>query len=233
MTAHIDFLHTECNLLLQSCIPTAASCARRKEIHEYVADIIRKSLPYGILFGVGSSSLSTYLPESDIDLVLILNQHTGPSSTERFRNSFGKVFEALCEEIVSSDNDPSSNKTMTIRNIGLVNGRTKVVQCIVNNVGVDITVNQVGSLATVAFLEEADRCLGRDHILKKSVILIKVILKCTIILNSSRQEKKTPNLCDIFNNSAFCTSQSKAVLLGSLMKRIYLCRSSFHMQHHS
>jgi hypothetical protein len=33
---------------------------------------------------------------------------------------------------------------MTIRNIGLVNGRTKVANLMVNNIGVDITVNQTG-----------------------------------------------------------------------------------------
>lgn len=177
MTVLTAIFEKECGLLLQSCMPTAASTVRRREIHAFMADIIRKSLPEGSLLGVGSSSLRTYLPEGDIDLVL-LTDHTSSSSvssSENFRNTLGRVFEALCQEISSKDDELSPHKSMTIRNIGLVNGRTKVAHCVVNNVGVDITVNQLGSLATVTFLEEADRCLGLDHLLKRSIILIKVL----------------------------------------------------------
>ena len=188
VTTFLSIFEKECDLLLRSCMPTGASRARRKEIKEFLADIIRKNLPEGSLFGVGSSSLSTYLPESDIDVVLLVSQYsssssssspssssnTQPSSYFKNRSALSIVFEALCQEISLKDDELSIHKTMTIRNIELINGRTKVAHCVVNNVPVDLTVNQTGSLATVTFLEEADRCLGHDHLLKRSIILIKV-----------------------------------------------------------
>ena len=41
-------------------------------------------------------------------------------------------------------------------------------------VAVDIGANQVGDIATVALLEETDQLLGKNHLLKRSLLLIKV-----------------------------------------------------------
>lgn len=38
----------------------------------------------------------------------------------------------------------------------------------------DIGANQVGDIATVALLEETDQLLGKNHLLKRSLLLIKV-----------------------------------------------------------
>jgi DNA polymerase sigma len=125
----------DCDLLLQSIMPTVESFNRRKEVNLFVNDIIRKKL-HGDLFGVGSYCLMTYLPESDIDLVLITD-HGSPQL-------LNAVFDAFYDEIASKDENTSIHHTMTIRNIGLVNGRTKVANLMVNNIGVDVTVNQTG-----------------------------------------------------------------------------------------
>lgn len=165
---------TDCDILLKSYAPTELSNKKRKEIHEFAVDVIRRKLPGVNVFGVGSSALKTYLPESDVDLVLLTDDHeTSDNHGGVLQNILGSIFNALCEEISLKDEDESEYKTMTIRNIELVNGRKKVAHCVVNNVGVDITVNQVSSLATITFLEEVDRCIGCDHLLKRSVLLIK------------------------------------------------------------
>lgn len=41
-------------------------------------------------------------------------------------------------------------------------------------VAVDIGANQVGDIATVALLEETDQLLGKNHLFKRSLLLIKV-----------------------------------------------------------
>ena len=162
----------DCDILLKSFAPTELSNKKRKDIHEFAVDVIRRKLPSINVFGVGSSALKTYLPESDVDLVLLTDDND-PESSDVLRNILGSIFNALCEEISLKDDNKSSYKGMTIRNIELVNGRKKVAHCVVNNVGVDITVNQVSSLATITFLEEVDRFIGHDHLLKRSVLLIK------------------------------------------------------------
>ena len=83
------------------------------------------------------------------------------------------VFNALCREIAALEEDIAS--AYRIRNVEFINARIKLSKCYINNVGVDITVNQVGSLATLVFLEEVDRYIGQNNLFKRSLILIKVI----------------------------------------------------------
>ena len=42
-----------------------------------------------------------------------------------------------------------------------------------NDIPIDISFNQVGGIATLGFLEEVSRKLGKDQIYKKSVIMLK------------------------------------------------------------
>lgn len=92
-----------------------------------------------------------------------------------------KIFTVLCEEIYRKEEESQSMKPsseFTIRNVEFINARTKLIHCVVNNVGVDITLNQTGVINTLLFLEEADKLIGNDHLFKKSLILIKVSLHC-------------------------------------------------------
>ncbi|XP_062017968.1 uncharacterized protein LOC133734351 [Rosa rugosa] len=51
----------------------------------------------------------------------------------------------------------------------------KLVKCIVQSMIVDISFNQLGGLCTLRFLEQVDHYIGKDHIFKRSIILIKVL----------------------------------------------------------
>jgi hypothetical protein len=42
----------------------------------------------------------------------------------------------------------------------------------VDGIVVDVSFNQLGGLFTLAFLEEVDAAIGRDHIFKRAVILV-------------------------------------------------------------
>ena len=160
----------ECDYLLKRCSPTEVSEIHRNDISNFVVKVIQRKLATVDLYEVGSSSLKTYLPESDLDLVLI----TSENDSSAIQNIYCDIFNALCNEISLKDDGDSEYKSLTIRNIEFINARTKIAHCVVNNVAVDISVNQVSSLATVTFLEEADRCIGKDHLLKRSIMLVKV-----------------------------------------------------------
>ncbi|KAG9152634.1 hypothetical protein Leryth_022406 [Lithospermum erythrorhizon] len=51
--------------------------------------------------------------------------------------------------------------------------QVKIVKCIVQNIVVDISINQIGGLCTLCFLEQVDRLIAKDHLFKRSIILIK------------------------------------------------------------
>ena len=134
--------------------------------------------------GSGSSASRTYLPVSDVDLVLL-----APTPDEKGKGDGSgggddvcmrhilSVFRALCLEVASADSSSRSSHVpspFVIRNVEFVNARTKVVHCLVNNIGVDLTINQAGAISAAAFIEECDRLVGRDHLLKRSLLLIKV-----------------------------------------------------------
>lgn len=48
-----------------------------------------------------------------------------------------------------------------------------MLKCTIDNVAVDITYRQAGSMAVSLLMESADRHFGKDHLFKKSVLLVK------------------------------------------------------------
>lgn len=65
-----------------------------------------------------------------------------------------------------------------IRNVSFINARTPIVTMVVGNVVVDLTENQAGSVAASALLEEADNLIQRDHLFKRSLLLLKAWAWC-------------------------------------------------------
>lgn len=163
----------EVDELIQRCSPLETSNRRRQDIVSFIEVVLRKLIPDLCLLGSGSNASRTYLPVSDIDLVLL----TPSSTAEDTMKYILSVFQALCLEVASSDSisrGTHMHSPHVIRNVEFVNARTKVVHCLVNNIGVDITINQPGAVSAAVFIEECDRLLGRDHLFKRSLLLVKV-----------------------------------------------------------
>ena len=84
-----------------------------------------------------------------------------------------RVNEAMCVESTAN----KEGRKGSVRNVSFVNAQVKVVNCTVNNLSVDISQISVGPLASVALFESIDRLVGRNHVFKRSVVLIKAWLK--------------------------------------------------------
>jgi hypothetical protein len=52
--------------------------------------------------------------------------------------------------------------------------QVKLLKCLVDNIVVDISFNQLGGLFTLNFLEEMDMQIGSNHLFKRSIILVRV-----------------------------------------------------------
>lgn len=122
----------------------------------------------------GSFPLKVYLPESDLDVVVLTRQSSNENDDLK---DILDIFSCLCRAINESEKIIPPNgiyEDIKIQRIEFINARIKVVKCVINQTSLDITANQKSSLASATFLEEADRIIGWQHLYKRSVILIKV-----------------------------------------------------------
>lgn len=170
----VDQTHVEheTNHLISFIAPINRSNEIRRQIVTFIRDILHRSaILEGYVIECGSSSLKSYLPEGDLDLVLVAP--SSRSSREEIQY-LTTIFNSWCDEIADKEEGKSSYPDFTIRNVEFVNARTKLAHCLVNNISVDITINQIGAILTLTFLEEADRLIGVNHLFKRSLLLIKV-----------------------------------------------------------
>ncbi|KAG0546324.1 hypothetical protein BDA96_02G437900 [Sorghum bicolor] len=54
-----------------------------------------------------------------------------------------------------------------------INAEVKLIKCIIENIIVDVSFNQIGGVSTFCFLELVDRQIGKNHLFKRSIMLIK------------------------------------------------------------
>lgn len=138
--------------------PTTDSENRRREIIEYLQTLIEDS--FGIkVFPFGSVPLKTYLPHGDVDLTAVGHCYTGQDLASDIHNLLQM--------------EMTTNTEIQLRDVVYVPAQVKVVKCTVSNVSVDISFNQTAGLSTLCFLDQVDRFIGKDHLFKRSVILIK------------------------------------------------------------
>ncbi|KAK9741831.1 hypothetical protein RND81_03G131700 [Saponaria officinalis] len=138
--------------------PTTESERRRKEIIEYLQGLIGDA--FGIkVFPFGSVPFKTYLPHGDIDLTAV--SHYGTSHD---------LAAGICSLL---ENEEKNNANISVRDVLCVPAQVKVVKCTVHNIAVDISFNQTAGLCALYFLEQVDQFIGKDHLFKLSVILIK------------------------------------------------------------
>ncbi|XP_052187428.1 uncharacterized protein LOC127798131 [Diospyros lotus] len=142
------------------CIhPTMDSDEKRKDVIEYVQRLIRCSLGCEV-FPYGSVPLKTYLPDGDIDLTALSRL----TVEETFaRDAF----------FVLQGEEWNENAEYEVKDTQFIDAEVKLVKCLVQNIVVDISFNQLGGLCTLCFLEQVDRLFEKDHLFKRSIILIK------------------------------------------------------------
>lgn len=138
---------------------TVVSERRRQEVVEFVQRLIRYNLNCEV-FPFGSVPLKTYLPDGDIDLTAL----GLPNTEDILANHVRQVLET---------EEQNNDSEFEVKDVQHIHAEVKLVKCLVQNIVVDISFNQSGGLSTLCFLEKVDREVGKDHLFKRSIILIK------------------------------------------------------------
>ncbi|KAI3987943.1 hypothetical protein MKX01_021057 [Papaver californicum] len=146
---------------LINCIqPNKPSEERRNAVADYVQRLILKCFSCKV-FMFGSVPLKTYLPDGDIDL-------TAFSENETLKDTWANEVRNILET-----EEKSETAEFRVKEVQYIQAEVKIIKCLVENIVVDISFNQLGGLCTLCFLEEVDYLIKQGHIFKRSIILIK------------------------------------------------------------
>ncbi|KAM3392162.1 hypothetical protein ACQJBY_013354 [Aegilops geniculata] len=139
--------------------PTEEAERRRHKVIDYAKNLIGTTFGCEV-FPFGSVPLKTYLPDGDVDITIITNTNLDDSFVQ-------DVCCLLAAEQSSEDAE------FALRDIQVINAKVKIIKCVVDNLVMDISFNQVGGVSTLCFLELVNKEVGKDHLFKRSIILIK------------------------------------------------------------
>ncbi|KAJ4815396.1 PAP/OAS1 substrate-binding domain superfamily [Rhynchospora pubera] len=140
--------------------PDTLSDERRGAVTSYVRRLITNCISCQVCT-FGSVPLKTYLPDGDIDLTALSSDN---DMKEIWANKVRYALE--CEE-------KNENAEFCVKEVQYIQAEVKIIKCLVENIVVDISFNQVGGLCTLCFLEEIDCLINNDYLFKRSIILIK------------------------------------------------------------
>ncbi|XP_073269702.1 uncharacterized protein [Primulina huaijiensis] len=146
---------------LIACIqPNQLSEERRNAVADYVQRLIMKCFPCQVCT-FGSVPLKTYLPDGDIDL-------TAFSHDQVLKDTWANQVRDMLE-----NEEKNENAEFHVKEVQYIQAEVKIIKCLVENIVVDISFNQVGGLCTLCFLDEVDNLINQNHLFKRSIILIK------------------------------------------------------------
>ncbi|KAJ6855176.1 hypothetical protein NC651_039988 [Populus alba x Populus x berolinensis] len=143
--------------ILYTIQPTFASEHKRMEVIDYIQSLIKYYFTVEV-FAFGSVPLKTYLPDGDIDLMVLSHQ-----------NMEEELARGVCTLLQREELDPE----FQVNDVQYIHAQVKLVKCSVKNISVDISFNQMAGPSALRFLEQVDQLIGQDHIFKRSIILIK------------------------------------------------------------
>ncbi|GAB4814831.1 hypothetical protein N2152v2_001877 [Parachlorella kessleri] len=164
--------------LLASIQPNKQSEFRRLTIASYVINLIKGVFRTGQVeaFMFGSVPLRTYLPDGDIDISVFGSRGpTGNNGSDSGGSSHTNLRETWASQLLKAleAEQARSDAPFRIRDLHIIQAEVKLVKCVVADLVVDVSFETLGGLCTVAFLEAIDRKIGRSHLFKRSIVLVK------------------------------------------------------------
>lgn len=146
-----------------------------------------------------------------MDVTLLL-----PPGSPLLADWFMRVTQSLVVASATSTHTHSDDEAPphAVRSVQFVNASVPLVTAVVDNVKVDVSANKAAALVTVAFLEEVDACVGRGHLFKRSLLLVKV-RHPSIELPCTRWHALTLPCCARVAPQAWCLYESPRLCGGA------------------
>ncbi|XAR66025.1 Polynucleotide adenylyltransferase [Bertholletia excelsa] len=124
--------------ILSTIRPTVASDCKRHKVIYYLQSLMREHFEVEVL-PLGSVPLKTYLPGADIDLTIVCDENRK------------EVLDDICTFLQCGG---EKNTEFVVNSVEYVPAQVAVVKCIVQDIAVDISFNQIAGYSAVHFLEK-------------------------------------------------------------------------------
>ncbi|PNT74570.1 uncharacterized protein LOC100830879 [Brachypodium distachyon] len=145
--------------VLRCLLPTEEAERRRRQVTDHARRLIGTNFGCQVLT-YGSVPLKTYLPDGDIDVTILTHKPLDSTIIDDVRN-------------LLNAEEKNTDAEFVLESRRYVDAQVKVFKCNIANIDVDISFNQIGGVSTLCFLELVDTEVGKDHLFKRSIILIK------------------------------------------------------------
>jgi hypothetical protein len=164
--------------ILVSILPQKAQLAQRADVRNFISNEIFKVIGVHAI-DIGHYRLRCFLPDESIELGITVGEDSKQDWCEKLVKHLGCLmgFEAT-DTAVADDSSSSGAALFLVSTLVVVPPTDSTsehwkIQCSVGSITVDITTVSKTDLCIVAFFEEVDQLAGRDHLFKRSVILVK------------------------------------------------------------
>lgn len=139
----------------------------RSSIEKQVFDLCRKFIGAQV-YEMGLHSLHCFLPDDDITMSVYLCR--GLESTW-----YTRLVEKLAKASDGTESlDGSTSDNFLVKNTKVqMEGCEQHVQCTIGNTTIDIKANSKLDLCFMAFLEEFDRKIAKNHLFKRTLLLVR------------------------------------------------------------
>lgn len=184
MQEEIDLLLSQSsNLILSALLYSDEAIAEKKQrlhVAKWMDSVFRDCLGLPcISTGALLSNISILLPINHFGNTLLsqkelqLSFFRSKDNTSNLKWAFHSI-EALCRYSSDIDTDKNNNEQeiMTVEKISYC-PKQNLLEASVSDISVSVTPNDVASLAFVALVEELNKAIGEDSLLKRSILMVK------------------------------------------------------------
>ncbi|SPQ95152.1 unnamed protein product (mitochondrion) [Plasmodiophora brassicae] len=166
--------------LLAALRPTQLALDHREKVITFVQLVLSATLGVKVV-PHGSFALRTFLPDSDINLSAFFTRNHDKSWFQRVIRALSSDTTDSVDPFVRGPQHRLHQMAHPTVGVNAASFRTapdgtRSIRITVNGIPIEIGCNQGHSVAMTAFFEDADRRIGRNHLLKRTLLLAKLWL---------------------------------------------------------
>eukprot|EP00586_Coscinodiscus_wailesii_P022277 CAMPEP_0172505488 /NCGR_PEP_ID=MMETSP1066-20121228/186852_1 /TAXON_ID=671091 /ORGANISM="Coscinodiscus wailesii, Strain CCMP2513" /LENGTH=1192 /DNA_ID=CAMNT_0013282109 /DNA_START=388 /DNA_END=3966 /DNA_ORIENTATION=+ len=193
--------------ILHLITPNQEASSHRDSVIKYLSHQIKNALD-AKCFPIGAYALKTFLPDDRMEVSATI-------SLERESIFFVKMHELLSDAKSVATLEEGVIRGKDISNVGVDNyDESNNLKCKIGGVGLGISVNNLACLCEAAFLEHFDLLLGRQHLFKRSLLLLKAWWIYESSLERGEQQQRS-------EAQSLLSEYALAVMLAAVVNRCH------------